>query len=417
MKTLITIDKFAARTGSRNLHKVFPSRSFTRGFIEQLYVGLAGILVATRYTGGKDLDGVQADMMNGPSLLSYYFYQSSHFRVSSGGGDSGMYQVGEDSNQKLYPPFSVCPSQDLGIMIGNDNTAATSADRRLVKRIGHGVRAAEGAAVLKSSYAVGENTDADINAATKRYAQPFTPSHDYLLTAVKLKLWRTGACGVSTVRIRGGYYVNYTTATIPSGTYCPDLGTATAAEAAVDAASPGSLVTFTFGTPIHLLAGHQYWICLESASAAGAIHLYWRYDTENVDTFMEGLNYYNGSLIDTCIAQSNDSGATYSLVDATGDDCFMFETWGQSIGDMEYDGCTFSGLVFADPNGSFNMRRRFHNLSGGSIDVNEVGIGAGAGYLPYQWSSHLIARDVTPGAIAVADGEILEVTYTPSITV
>ena len=91
--------------------------------------------------------------------------------------------------------------------------------------------------------------------------------------------------------------------------------------------------------------------------------------------------------------------------------------YGQSLGDFEYDGCVLGNLIFSDPNGTFKIRRRFHNLSGGSITVNELGIGAASGYYPNRWNAKLIARDVLGTGVAVANNEILEVTYTPQITV
>jgi hypothetical protein len=49
--------------------------------------------------------------------------------------------------------------------------------------------------------------------------------------------------------------------------------------------------------------------------------------------------------------------------------------------------------------------------------VNELGIGAASGYYPNRWNAKLIARDVLGTGVAVANNEILEVTYTPQITV
>ena len=87
---------------------------------------------------------------------------------------------------------------------------------------------------------------------------------------------------------------------------------------------------------------------------------------------------------------------------------------------LEYGGCELVNLVFANPNGEFTIRRYFTNHSGGNITVQEAGIYAGgtkyvtnnAGF-SYPFC---IARDIT-GAVAVADTEILRVTYVIQITV
>jgi hypothetical protein len=68
--------------------------------------------------------------------------------------------------------------------------------------------------------------------------------------------------------------------------------------------------------------------------------------------------------------------------------------------------------------GSFNVLGIFHNVSGGSIDVNEVGVYAtgdttGQGYPDIY--GYCILRD-TISTVALADEEFLEVEYTISIS-
>jgi hypothetical protein len=95
---------------------------------------------------------------------------------------------------------------------------------------------------------------------------------------------------------------------------------------------------------------------------------------------------------------------------------------GSAATQLEYGGTEVLQPVFADPNGSMIIRRYFTNNSGGGITVEEVGIYAvgfnvRAGF--NQKSTNriwCIAHDVT-GGVAVADTEILEVTYTVGITV
>lgn len=93
---------------------------------------------------------------------------------------------------------------------------------------------------------------------------------------------------------------------------------------------------------------------------------------------------------------------------------------GRGAGELEYGGCELIGIAFVNPNGEFTIRRYFTNASGGSITVNEVGIYAVGTYAPtssFYSNSFLIARDVVAPGVAVADTEILRVTYVPQITV
>ena len=90
---------------------------------------------------------------------------------------------------------------------------------------------------------------------------------------------------------------------------------------------------------------------------------------------------------------------------------------GRGATELEYGGCELIGITFSDPNGEFTIRRYFTNASGGPITVNEVGmysIGTdkGNGIWPF-----LVARDKVDPGVAVADGELLRVTYVPQITV
>lgn len=93
---------------------------------------------------------------------------------------------------------------------------------------------------------------------------------------------------------------------------------------------------------------------------------------------------------------------------------------GSGAGELEYGGCEFLSIAFADPDGEFTIRRYFTNNSGGAITVEEVGIyAAGTHYLVNNCGTSYpfcIARDLT-GGVAVANTELLRVTYVPQITV
>jgi len=91
---------------------------------------------------------------------------------------------------------------------------------------------------------------------------------------------------------------------------------------------------------------------------------------------------------------------------------------GRAAGQLEYGGCELVGIAFVNPNGEFTIRRYFTNLSGGSITVNEAGIhSAGTDYNDYYAWAFLIARDIVSPGVAVANTELLRVSYVPQITV
>jgi hypothetical protein len=79
---------------------------------------------------------------------------------------------------------------------------------------------------------------------------------------------------------------------------------------------------------------------------------------------------------------------------------------------LEYGGSEvlipkFSGLVGHD--GEFSLRRYFTNNCGHDVTVNEAGV--------VTYPGRLIIHDLVSPGILLADGELLKVTYTPTITV
>jgi len=95
---------------------------------------------------------------------------------------------------------------------------------------------------------------------------------------------------------------------------------------------------------------------------------------------------------------------------------------GGAANQLEYGACELLNIVFADPNGQFTIRRYFTNNSGGGITVQETGLYSPFIRGPFDSDGNntadlfCICRDLT-GAVAVADTEILEMTYTIQITV
>jgi hypothetical protein len=93
---------------------------------------------------------------------------------------------------------------------------------------------------------------------------------------------------------------------------------------------------------------------------------------------------------------------------------------GQAAGTLQYGGMELVDESYVNPNASWMLRRFFTNQSGGGITVQEVGIySIGCEYVVADFGHayvFCVARDLT-GGIAVADTELLEVTYTVSVTV
>ena len=67
-------------------------------------------------------------------------------------------------------------------------------------------------------------------------------------------------------------------------------------------------------------------------------------------------------------------------------------------------------LAFANPNGTFTLRRYFTNKSGGTISISEIGLAA-------MNVGTMIARDLVSPAVDVLNDETLKTEYTFQITV
>ena len=90
---------------------------------------------------------------------------------------------------------------------------------------------------------------------------------------------------------------------------------------------------------------------------------------------------------------------------------------GNGAGQFEYGGNEVLPLVYAAPNVSFTIRRYFTNNSGGAITVNEAGIYAEISSNIVAEFAACIARDLVSPGVAVANTELLRVSYVPQITV
>ena len=88
---------------------------------------------------------------------------------------------------------------------------------------------------------------------------------------------------------------------------------------------------------------------------------------------------------------------------------------GTGTGELEYLGTTGTETVVSAPNASFTLEAYFRNGSGGSIDINEMGVYSSSQYSSVSWRFCII-RDLVSPAVTIADSEYLKVVYTFTIT-
>lgn len=165
-------------------------------------------------------------------------------------------------------------------------------------------------AQLYERYNAGDDGDLQLqDSVSNAYGQSFTlgntsTNEHFILTSVKVKLWKTGSPGTVTMEIRDNQNTTNTifrnTATIDGNT----LG-----------GSPGAFVEFLIPTTQLLTAGKSYWIYLYAATSTGSHNVKWRRD-------VSAPTYTGGSEFDPL------DGITWFA--DTGKD-FMFEVYGQKV--------------------------------------------------------------------------------------
>jgi len=87
---------------------------------------------------------------------------------------------------------------------------------------------------------------------------------------------------------------------------------------------------------------------------------------------------------------------------------------GRQSGELAYFGSLVRPIRKDEANDkyAFDVQRLFKNESGGPVDIEETGLYVGGGSdRAFPEDAHMIARH-TPGTVTVADGELIELTYT-----
>lgn len=407
IRTLLTIKRFNKYGQLAEPPRQQWSRSFTRHFIEGLYVQHSHLLTASALAV-TDVMGSTTRLIDGDSNAAQY--KKSNLRVASPSGYADMTLLsGETANSmNSLAQQEFFPGHLAGIQIGRDNTAVTPTDRGLIDRIAHGINASVAPAAVIEQINAGDTTNTTHTVNNGFIGFIYIPSRSFTLTNAQFKVWRTGNPGNVTLQVKGIY----------QGSTVDRAWLDTAIIQASDVvnanlwlnASPGQFENFAFSTPVTLHQGFIYILAITPSQASPGNNI-------NVRTYA-GLT--NGR-------SSFGKWDTVAAVATVGDwnavtPVYIFT--GTAGAEMEYGGTDIYGYIVANPNASFVMRRIFMNNSGEAITVQESAI-----YIPLSnykalssnGSHHnqfvfCAARDIFAG-IAVANGESLEVTYTPSITV
>ena len=379
-----------------------PSRSFVRNFLSLLYVAHAQLTDSAPYypfyvdACGQDIDsqtGTGSGQRAGKANLMLAAPPGSSQVICSPGS--------------FHPDFlflSCLAGEDIGIQVGKGASAVTPGDWRMGERIAHGTRPPDVSPLVFESLTTGDTHDREMY-GNYWCAQPFIPYVSHRISSVRLKSYKEGSPGDLTVAIQGARYGRLGGS--PYRYYQPAysgniLVSGAIPEASMPSASPGDFVECTFPSPVDVYAGHVYFIVAYIAGGSSSNSVHWRYG----GYYAKWPGYW----------YSTDGAASWNAV--AGNECFLFEEKGQSIGELEYGGCELLAPVFSNPDGPLTIRRFFTNNCGQAITVSEVGMqSVGTDYGDRCAWPFLVARDVVSPGIEVASGQLLKVEYIPRITV
>lgn len=408
MRTLLTVKRISHDGRVLDLRQGY-SRSFLKHFIEALYLSHAHILTGTPLVVA-DVMGSLTRSVDGDS--SNYTTPNNYSKVNlqvAGPSGRGVVLMSDGSGdvgaKSVVFPFAKMPGHVIGIMIGRDNTAVTPTDARLVDRVHHGRGASIAPGGGIDSVLAGDTIDGKYDTATGLLGMIYQPLRSCLMSSIQFKMFRTGNPGNVTCNVVGIYQAN--------ASQLFDDTTVMATSNVVNgnlwgAASPGAWVTFTFAAPVLLQAGLTYYIYITPSRVDAANYVLWR------EIATSWGRWTRATAATTVLGSVLTISTTRQPI---------FDLYGSAGAEMEYGATDIYGYSVVNPNASFAMRRIFMNNSGEAITVVESGI-----HVPltryitslsaYDANAFVLcaARDVFAG-INVLNGESIEVTYTPSITV
>jgi hypothetical protein len=385
------------------------SRSFTKHFIEGLYLSHANILTGVPYTVsdvmGSTNRSVDGDGV-GPTNTGN---AKANMQVLGPGGYNAVPLFMGDKYSGVangFAAFTWVPGHVFGIMIGRSNTAVTPTDVMLNDRIHHGTHGSIGVLTNIESYLPTDLVTETYTNTNGYIGMVIMPKRSCSMTDIQFKCFRTGNPGnVTAVLIaidtRSGGPLVIDSAVIATSNIVN-------ANAWPSTSGTASMQTFTFASPPYLQAGFTYFIGITPAQASGG-------------------NYVNlrGVTIGT---QPNSSAWAATALNTNMSQQSMqlnYQIDGTAGAEMEYGSTELMGAsyVVSNPTAVFTLRRFFWNNSGEAITVQESGI-----YFPltryiaivgsYDMNNFIVcaAHDTFAG-IVVNNGESIEVDYTPSIHV
>jgi hypothetical protein len=396
-------------------------RSFMIGMMQLLYLAHAQIQYSAPYHL-TDILG-QARETDSYSYDTYVRnYKGTLALVGPGGNGSLFIPTGSvklyDSTHpfQTWEPLNFLKGDILGIQVGADNTAVTPSDAHLGQKIFHGVNAAIAGPASFSEKTAGDTTSIAIDSATDKIGCLLFPKRGFRMSAVRLLLYKSGNPGNMTLTIRGVRHANDDGGDWLDAEPTGNIDSIVSNADTLPVGAPYEWREFTLTTPIDMQPGMAYAFVLECATAAVGNAVYWRYADLAGSAPVE-----NWARMFTSDGESSwSTGSNYVM---------MIEPRGSALAETEYGGCEMFGKVVSNPNGEFSISRLFRNNSGGAISVAEVALYAAVtryqsvtynGAPSYKegdaWAV-CVARDVVSPAVNVLNAEILQVVYTPQITV
>ena len=411
MKTLLTLDLIEQGRVIESRRQW--SRSWTLGIMQLLYVHhaqvQAGLYPAVAVDG-------QTHWIDAQVYSNSYPYKGT-LRLDSVSGKGGLFipaGSGNDSGRiNGITPDQYLPGQLIGIQVGLDNTPASPTDYALKQRVSSGVGAVITAGTMLDNMSSGDTSDsAQIFGAWGSSSETadgpgVLPARGYRLTSFKLKLWRTGSPGNIVGKVWGftssQYSYNLDSA---NGTFNPITSVTINGNTLPTSSGAAALIEFVLPAAIELTPGMLYAFTVAAPNGNSSNSVQLRYSNSYT------LNYRY------CYAQER-----YSSYSTNFGQVPIFQLFGSANPEIEYGSCEIFGYAVANPSASFNVRRLFTNSGGGSLSIAEAGMYmAGCKYTQTAtYSGHVwpycVARDAISPAIAVSPGQVLQVTYTPQITV
>jgi hypothetical protein len=411
MKTLLTLDLI--ENGKIIKTRRQWSKSWTLGIMQLLYIHhaqvQAGLYPAIAVDG-------QTHWIDAQVFTSSYPYKGT-FRLDSVSGKGGLFipsGSGTNYNQiNAITPDQYLPGQLIGIQAGLDNTPATPADYALKQRLSSGVGPAIVPGTMLDNVSSGDNVDSGQiygvwgSGPVTALGVGILPTRGYRLSSFKLKLWRTGSPGNIVGKVWGFTSTPYSyNLDSGNGVFNPIASVTIDGNTLPTNSGAAALIEFVLPAAIELNPGMFYAFTVSAPNGNSSNYIQVRFNSNYT------LNYRY------CYAQEYYSSYSTSFGQVP-----IFQLFGSASPEIEYSGCEIFGYTVVDPNASFNVRRLFTNNGVSSLSIAEAGMYmAGCKYTQTgNYSGHVwpycVARDAIDPAIAINPGQVLQITYTPQITV